>query len=223
VHVVGKQSGLVAGTGNGYIAKPRVEQVRVDAGVGIDQDAFRGESLRAVAANGVSVVEMAMFFGIEFDLPAIVEAGRDAAIWDNGIDGGKVAVADAKRLVRSGELDAVADGKFARNFPIHSDAGESAWIVGAQLGALVSFFRPAICGFALDFHCSKIVGAHRPVVVYGFFRSRKCSICTPVECSTSFEPDDRPLPRTGGREALRQFNWNQSDPEVVVESKGGQR
>ncbi len=48
---------------------------------------------------------------------------------DYGFDGGKVAICDAKRLVRSSELDAVADRKLPRNFPIHADAGEAAGIV----------------------------------------------------------------------------------------------
>jgi hypothetical protein len=41
-----------------------------------------GWSLRetAVQANSVSVVEVAMLFGIEFDLPIIVQSGRDATV-----------------------------------------------------------------------------------------------------------------------------------------------
>ena len=44
-------------------------------------------------------------------------------------DDGKVAIGDAKRFVRSGELNSVADGKLPRDFPIHADAGEPAGIV----------------------------------------------------------------------------------------------
>lgn len=82
-----------------------------------------------MAGNGVPVVKMAMLFGIEFDLLAVVEAGRDASIRRHGFDGGKVAVGDAKRLVWSGELNTIADRKLARSFPIDADARESAWIV----------------------------------------------------------------------------------------------
>ena len=65
---------------------------------------------------------MAMLFGIEVYFPVIVEACRDAAIRRYGFDGGKVAVRDAKRLVRSGELNTVANGKLPRDLPIHADA-----------------------------------------------------------------------------------------------------
>jgi hypothetical protein len=46
-HVVGKERGLVAGAGDGDVAKTGVEQVRVDAGIGVDQNALGGEALRA--------------------------------------------------------------------------------------------------------------------------------------------------------------------------------
>jgi len=102
----------------------------VNAGVGINQNAFRCEPLGAVAGHGVPEIEMAMLFGIEVYFPAIVEAGRDAAVRRYRLSGGKFAVGDAKqRLVRGGALNAVADRKLPRHFPIYADAGESAWIV----------------------------------------------------------------------------------------------
>jgi len=52
----------------------------VRARIGVDQNAFGGETLRAMAGNSVAVIEMTMFFGIEVDLPVIVESGRDAAV-----------------------------------------------------------------------------------------------------------------------------------------------
>ena len=82
-----------------------------------------------MARNCVPVVEVAVLLGIEFDLTIIVETGRNTAVRRYGFDGGKVSVGDAKGPVRSCELNTVADGKLARNFPIHADAGESAWIV----------------------------------------------------------------------------------------------
>lgn len=44
-HVVGKNGRLAVGAGNGDIAGSRIEQVRVDVGIGIDQDALGGEAL----------------------------------------------------------------------------------------------------------------------------------------------------------------------------------
>ena len=89
----------------------------MNAGIGIDQDALGGKPLRAVAGDRIAMIEVAMLSGIEFDLPVVVEAGSDSAIGCDRFDDGKVAIGNAKRLVRSGELDAVADGKLARRFP----------------------------------------------------------------------------------------------------------
>jgi hypothetical protein len=74
-HVVGEEGGLVAGARDGDVTETGVEQVRMDAGVGIDEDALGGETLRTVAGDGVTMVEVAMVLGVEFDLAVAVEAG----------------------------------------------------------------------------------------------------------------------------------------------------
>ena len=52
----------------------------MNAGVRIDQDALRGESLGAVAGDCIAVIEMAMFTCVEFDVPVVVEARGNEAI-----------------------------------------------------------------------------------------------------------------------------------------------
>ena len=74
-HVVGEEGGLVAGARDGDVTETRVEKVRVDAGIGVDQDALGGETLRAVAGDGVAVVEVAILAGAELDLAVAVETG----------------------------------------------------------------------------------------------------------------------------------------------------
>jgi hypothetical protein len=44
----------------------------VDTGIGVNEDPFRGEVLRAVTGDGIAVVEMTMLVGVEFDLAAVV-------------------------------------------------------------------------------------------------------------------------------------------------------
>ena len=127
--VVGEECGLMARARDGDIAETGVEQVWVNAGVGIDQNALCGESLRTVAGDCVAVIEMAMLLGVEFDAPVVVEAGGNLPIRRDRLDDGKVAIGDAKRLVRSSELDAVAGREVMRDFPIDADAGEAAWVV----------------------------------------------------------------------------------------------
>jgi hypothetical protein len=65
----------VAGTGDRDIFESGVEQVRVDAGVSIDQDALGRQPLRAVTGNGVAVIEVTMFNRIEVDFAAVIEKG----------------------------------------------------------------------------------------------------------------------------------------------------
>ena len=60
--------------------------------------------------DGVPVVEMTMFAGLELDLAVIVEACRELTIGMDRFDGRKVPIGYSKRFVGSGELDAVAYG-----------------------------------------------------------------------------------------------------------------
>jgi hypothetical protein len=76
-HVVGEERGLVARVGDGDIGEAGIEQIWVDTGVGIDEDALGGKALGVVTGDGVAVVEMTMLAGVEFDLAVAVEAGGE--------------------------------------------------------------------------------------------------------------------------------------------------
>ncbi len=122
-HVVGEERGLVAGAGEGDVAEAGVEQVRVDAGVGVDKDAFGGESLGAVAGDGVAVVEMTMLAWVELDLAIVGEARGETAIGMDGLDGGQFAIGNPERFVGRGELDAVPHGELAFDLLVDANAG----------------------------------------------------------------------------------------------------
>ena len=94
--VVGEERGLVAGAGDGNVAEAGVEQVRVDPRVSVNENAFGSEPLRAVTRDGIAVVEMTMFDGIELDLTTVVEACTKPTIGMDGLDGREVAIGDAK-------------------------------------------------------------------------------------------------------------------------------
>jgi hypothetical protein len=82
-HVVGEERGLVAGAGDGDVAEAGVEQIWVDARIGVNEDAFRGEALGTVTGDGVAVVEMTMISGVKFGLAVVVEARGNLAIRRN--------------------------------------------------------------------------------------------------------------------------------------------
>ena len=127
-HVIGKDPGLMAGTGDSDVAEAGTEQIGMDARVGVDQHALGGESLGTVAGDRVAVVKVAVLYSIEFELP-IVEKCDDVAVRLNGLDHGEIPVGDAKLFVRRSELDAVAGGEVVYHLSIDADAGQAARII----------------------------------------------------------------------------------------------
>lgn len=51
--------------------------------IGVDQDAFGGESLGAVAGDCVTVIEVAMLSRIEFDASVVIESRGNATVVRN--------------------------------------------------------------------------------------------------------------------------------------------
>ena len=64
----------MASAGDGDAGEAGVEQGWVNFSIGVDENAFGGEPLRAVTGDGIAVVEMTMLAGVEFDLAVVVEA-----------------------------------------------------------------------------------------------------------------------------------------------------
>lgn len=95
-HVVGEECCLMAGAREGDVAETGVKKIRMDAGIGVDEDTLGGETLRAVAGDGISVVKVAVLAGVELNLPVIVQAGREAAIGMDRLYDGKVTVGDSE-------------------------------------------------------------------------------------------------------------------------------
>ena len=97
----------MAGAGDCHVAETGVEQVRVNASIGIDQDALCGESLGAVASDRIPVIKMTVLTSAEFYSPVVVETGRNLPIRSDGLYDGKVAIGDAQVSVGSCELNTI--------------------------------------------------------------------------------------------------------------------
>src|ERR1700733_2605484 len=136
--VVGENRGLVAGTRDGDVGEARVEQVWMNFGIGMDEDAFGGKALGAGAGDGVAVVEMTMLAGVEVNLAVVVEPCCEPTIAMDRLDGREVAIGNTKRFVRGGELHAVAYGELTVDLLVDADACKAAGIVGRKLS--VRFF-----------------------------------------------------------------------------------
>ena len=65
----------MAGAGDGDVAEAGVEQVRMDAGIRVHEDALGGEALGTVARDGIAVVKVTMLFGIELNSAVVVQPG----------------------------------------------------------------------------------------------------------------------------------------------------
>ena len=94
--VVSEERGIMASARDGDIAEAGVEQVRMDTGVGVNENALGGEPLGAMTGDGIAVVEMTMLVGVEFDLAVIVEADGQATIGVDRRDRSPVAIGNAE-------------------------------------------------------------------------------------------------------------------------------
>ena len=94
--VIGIDLSVDACARDGNVGEARVEQVWVDAGIAVNEDAFGGKALGAVTGNGVAVVEMTMLAGVEFDLAIVVEAGGQATIGVDRLNRGHIPICDAE-------------------------------------------------------------------------------------------------------------------------------
>ena len=68
----------------------------MDACIRVDEHTLGGETLGAVAGDGVAMIEVAILCGIEFDLAIVVESCNQATIGMDGLDDGKVTIGNAK-------------------------------------------------------------------------------------------------------------------------------
>ena len=87
-YVVREEYSIVAGARERNVGEPGIEQVRVNASVRVNEDAFGCKSLRAVTCDGIAVVEMRMLAGIELNVAITAKACCDAAIAMNRFDDG---------------------------------------------------------------------------------------------------------------------------------------
>ena len=118
----------------------------MDAGIGVNENAFGGKALGAMTGDGVAVVEMTMLADVELDLAVVVKAGKEPTIGMDRLDHGPVAIRHAERSVGCGELNAVAYGELALDLLINANACEAAGIVGGKF--LISFLDcELVCGW----------------------------------------------------------------------------
>ena len=78
---------------------------------------------------------MPVFLGVEFYLAVVIEPSSDSTLGRNRLDNRKVAVRNAQRFVRCGELNTVPYREIMRHLPANAHAGEPARIVGGKLAA----------------------------------------------------------------------------------------
>ena len=101
-------------------------------GISVDENTLGGQALGAMARDGVAVVEMAMLTGVEFDLAVVIKEGGETTIRMDRLDDSEVAIGNAERFVRRGELDSIAYREVVFGLSVNTDTGESARIIGGN-------------------------------------------------------------------------------------------
>lgn len=87
----------------------------------------------------IAVIELAELSGVEGDFTRLLSIQSHAHLpVVDGSNGAEVAVGDAKRFIRLGELNAVAGRELTRTFGEDIDTAQPAWIVGDR-GSIVEF------------------------------------------------------------------------------------
>lgn len=99
-------------------------------GVGINQHPIGGDPLGTMTGHGVTVIEVAIFCGIQFHGPAFFESQSKIACRGNTFDGRQFAIGNADIFVGSRELYAVAYRKRLLSLLIDADSAQSLGIVG---------------------------------------------------------------------------------------------
>ena len=161
--VIGIDLSVEACARDGNVGEARIEQVRVNAGVGANEDALGGKALRAVAGDSIAVVEMRMLAGVELNLAVIGQACGDAAIGTDRFDDRKVAIRNAECFVGCCELDTLAYGELAVDFLIDTHAGQATGIVGRELMVRL-LDREQVCG-RVDCNYRRIAPAPIPIAL----------------------------------------------------------
>ena len=71
-YVVVEKRGLVAGAGDGYVGETPIDQIGMDTGIGVDENAVGGKSLGCVTGDRVTVVEMTMVASVKSNLAVLL-------------------------------------------------------------------------------------------------------------------------------------------------------
>ena len=127
--VISVDVGVCASAGNGDVGEAVIDELAVGAvGVDVDKDACGSEALRTVRGNGVAVVEVSVFCGVELDVAAGIEFdGKFLAV--DASDVAQFAIGDLVFFERSGELNAFVDGELFEFGAVDGCAVESLGVV----------------------------------------------------------------------------------------------
>src|ERR1700753_512301 len=108
--IIGEDLGIVCGTRYRNVCESRVNEVWMNLSVDVDDHAFRGEPLRAVAGDGVAMIEVTHLVRGERNSFPVVHADGELPVLDL-LNGAKVAVGNAQLFGRGGKAQTVANRK----------------------------------------------------------------------------------------------------------------
>ena len=121
---IGIDLDILSRTRHGDVGKARIDEVGVNADVDVHQNPVGGESLGAVAGDGIAMIEVPHLVGVERNGLAIVHADGKLSILTDALDGAEVTIGDAKLFVGRVKLQPVPDGKRPLDLAVGTDTVE---------------------------------------------------------------------------------------------------
>src|SRR6185437_15186569 len=111
-------------TRNRNVGEASVNEFGMDLGVYIDQHALRSQTLRTMGCDGIAVIEVPHFAGIEAHDTVFgsIHTDTDFAILPNALNRAEVTVRNPQVSLRGRKLNFVSDSKFALDLAVRGDA-----------------------------------------------------------------------------------------------------
>ena len=131
--IIGVNVGILGRTRNGDVGKAGVEEFGERIGVHIDEDAVFGQTLGAVAGNGIAVIEMLHPSGVKIEGSSVIHFHGQAIVIADGFDPAAITVVHVEILIIVRELDAITGRELTRKAGVNIDSAQTLRIVGHLL------------------------------------------------------------------------------------------
>jgi hypothetical protein len=144
--IIGVNVSVLGRAGNGDVGKAGVEEFGERIRVHVDEDAAFGQRLRAVAGDGIAVIEVPHPSGVKIDGSSVIHFHGQAIVIADGFDPAAITVVYVEILIIMRELDAIAGRELARKVGVNIHSAQALRIVGHLLAICSGNGDSIVCG-----------------------------------------------------------------------------